>query len=148
MEHASPRIRNVDEGGYNLRSTQVNTTHLSGPDTVLDPEFPSNAFATAVSRVEEVLEEASPSPPRTADVTSSPASRTPYLAGAEAQGEHAGDARLPLDPSSAATFSRNVSGQQNNQTESGEVNLQQQEGGSNNPLITTNSDSAEGIWFN
>ena len=55
MEHASPRLRSVDEGGYNLRSTQANTTHLSGPDTALDSEIPSNAFATAVPGEEEEL---------------------------------------------------------------------------------------------
>ena len=81
-------------------------------------------------------------------MTSSSASRTSNPASAEARGEHAGDARLPLDPSAAATPFKNTSGQQNNQTQSSEDNLQQQEGGSDNPLSVANSESPEGIWLN
>ena len=147
MEHASPRLRSVDEGGYNLRSTQANTTHLSGPDTALDSEIPSNAFATAVPGEEEELVEADSTPSRTADVTSSSASRTsanPTNAGT--RGELAGDARLPLDPSSAAT-SLGTTGQQNKQTVSGEDNLQQKEGGSDNPVNVSDPKSPEGHWL-
>ena len=147
MEHASPTIRNADEVGYNLRSSQAIPTHLSGPDTVLVPGIPSKAFATAVPGGEEKLAEAESTPSRTADVTSSPASRTsasPTSAGT--RGEHAGDARLPLDLSSAAA-SLGTTGQQNKKTVSGEDNLQQDEGGNDNPVNVSNPKSPAGHWL-
>ena len=79
-------------------------------------------------------------------MTSSFATRTFDPAYAETRGEHADDARLPLDPSSAGT-SLGTSGQQGKQTVSGEDILQQNEGGSDNPVNVSDPKSPEGYWL-
>ena len=80
-------------------------------------------------------------------MTASCATRTSNPASVRARGEHASDARLPLHPSSAAKGSKGISRQQNKQTESGEDNLQQQDGGGDIPLNVADPEAPDGIWI-